>query len=73
MGQYCGRHNNNDLQHKVHWKQSLYQEVKLQKKLRGWNLKEEYKSPPVLFINNLGAIDLIYNHKFHKKSKHIDI
>jgi len=37
------------------------------------DLKEEYKSPPILFIDNLGAIDLIYDHKFHKKSKHIDI
>jgi len=37
------------------------------------NLKEEYKSPLILFINNLGAINLIYNHKFHKKSKHINI
>ena len=37
------------------------------------DLQEEYKSPPVLFVDNLGAINLIYNHKFHKKSKHIDI
>jgi len=37
------------------------------------NLKEEYKSPPILFINNLNAIDLIYNYKFYKKLKHIDI
>ena len=37
------------------------------------NLKEEYKSPPTLFINNLGAINLIYNYKFYKKLKYIDI
>ena len=37
------------------------------------NLKEEYKSPPILFINNLGAINLIYDYKFHKKLKHINI
>jgi len=37
------------------------------------NLKEEYKSPPILFIDNLGGMDLIYNYKFYKKLKHIDI
>jgi len=37
------------------------------------NLNEKYKSPPTLFINNLGAINLIYNYKFYKKSKYIDI
>ena len=37
------------------------------------DLKKEYKSPPTLFINNLSAIDLIYDYKFYKKSKHIDI
>ena len=37
------------------------------------DLQEEYKSPPVLFVDNLGTIDLIHDHKFHKKSKHIDI
>ena len=37
------------------------------------DLNEKYRSPPTLFIDNLGAIDLIHDHKFHKKSKHIDI
>ena len=35
--------------------------------------KNNTKEPPTLFIDNSPAIDLIHNHKFHSKAKHIDI
>ena len=36
------------------------------------DLTESYKLP-TLYINNLSAIDLIYDHKFHLRAKYIDI
>ena len=36
------------------------------------DLKESYETPE-LYIDNASALDLIYNHKFHTKAKHIDI
>ena len=36
------------------------------------DLQESYE-PPELYIDNAGAIDLIHDHKFHSKAKHIDI
>jgi hypothetical protein len=37
------------------------------------NLNKSNDTPPTLFCDNQGAIDLIHNHKFHLKAKHIDI
>ena len=31
------------------------------------------EEPPTLFVDNSAAIELIHNHKFHTKAKHIDI
>ena len=36
------------------------------------DLTEPYE-PPTLYIDNSSAIDLIYDHKFHSRAKHIDI
>ena len=36
------------------------------------DLQESYE-PPELYIDNAGAIDLIHDHKFYSKAKHIDI
>jgi hypothetical protein len=33
----------------------------------------EASAPPVLYVDNQGAIDLIHDQKFHTKTKHIDI
>ena len=41
-------------------------------KLTG-DLNEVFDIPPVLYCDNLGTIDLIHDHKFHSKAKHIDI
>ena len=37
------------------------------------DLNEAFDTPPILYCDNLGAIDLIHDHKFHSKAKHIDI
>ena len=37
------------------------------------DLNEVFDTPPVLYYDNLGVIDLIHDHKFHLKAKHIDI
>ena len=37
------------------------------------DLNESNDTPPTLYCDNQGAIDLIHDHKFHSKSKHIDI
>jgi hypothetical protein len=37
------------------------------------DLNESNDTPPTLFCDNQGAIDLIHDHKFHLKAKHIDV
>jgi hypothetical protein len=37
------------------------------------DLNESNDTPPTLFCDNQGAIDLIHDHKFHSKAKHINI
>jgi hypothetical protein len=37
------------------------------------DLNESNDTSPTLFCDNQGAIDLIHDHKFHSKAKHIDI
>ena len=37
------------------------------------DLNESNDAPLTLFYDNQGAIDLIHDHKFHSKAKHIDI
>ncbi|RFU24467.1 hypothetical protein B7463_g11866, partial [Scytalidium lignicola] len=37
------------------------------------DLKEEFPHPPTLYTDNMGAVELIHDNKFHKKAKHIDI
>ena len=38
-----------------------------------FDLNESNDTPPTLYCDNQGAIDLIHDHKFHSKAKHIDI
>jgi hypothetical protein len=37
------------------------------------DLQEDLCGPPTLYIDHSSAIDLIYDHKFHLRAKHIDI
>lgn len=37
------------------------------------DLKEDFPHPPTLYIDNMGAVELIHDNKYHKKAKHIDI
>jgi hypothetical protein len=37
------------------------------------DLNESNDTPPTLFCDNQGTIDLIYDYKFHLKAKHINI
>src|SRR5699024_1745434 len=34
---------------------------------------ERLKAPPVLFVDNAGAVKLAKNPEFHKRTKHIDV
>jgi hypothetical protein len=38
-----------------------------------YDLDEKSNILPTLYIDNKGSIDLIYDHRFHNKAKHIDI